>query len=375
MVASYGGHGLLYFMTDVSSLLHNYRIATLPERYIRRLQADEALGIQMHSWQDSAIAYPRSRLVDSVLPKAGVFTDRPIRFRPYVNESGHRPEPSRLLGWSISALVHAFILAVVVLSNLYLTPLRAAPQNDSFRWEVSLMAAPRVEAVVADGIESRETSAVEEVEEIDPAAIADARSLEQVEAYSSHRDESVLQEMAAPAVSSRQRRDQELVSEKSRRKTDDLKRAVVMPVMTAAETVQPPPEMERQRDSNRLQVETQPESPIVLQRPPVLTRELINRMVLPDYGWLMNTLRAKLERVKVYPASAKSSHVQGRVVVQVSIEGDGRIANPEIEESSGSPILDQAALDALRAASPLTLSHRLEAPSIVMLIPLNYQLE
>lgn len=368
MVTSCGGHGLLYFMTDVSSLLHNYRIAALPERNMGRPQADEALGLQMRAWQE----YPRSRLVDSVLPKAGVFTDHPIRSRSYVNESSHGSEPSRLLGWSISVLVHAFILAVAVLSNLYLTPLRAAPQKDSFRWDVSLMAAPRVEAVVADGIESQETGAVAE---IDPAAIADARPLEQVEAYSSHRDESVLQEMTTPAVSPRQRSDQESVPERSRRKTDDLKRAAGMPVVTSSETVQPPPEVERQRDLNRLQVETELESPTVLQRPPVLTRELIDRMALPDYGWLMNTLRAKLERVKVYPASAKTSHVQGRVVVQVSIDGDGRIANPEIEESSGSSILDQAALDALQAASPLTLSHRLEAPSVVMLIPLNYQLE
>ena len=329
-------------------------------------------GLQMHSWHDSAIEYSRPRLVDSVLPKAGVFTDHPIRSRPYVNESGHGSEPSRLLGWSISVLVHAFILAVVVLINLYLTPLQAAPQKDSFRWEVSLMAAPRVEAVVADGIESQETAAVAE---IDPAAIADAQPLEQVEAYSSHRDESVLQEMAAPAVSPRQRSDQELVSEKSRRTTDNLKRATVMPVVASSETVQPPPELNRQRDSNRFQVETQLESPTVLQRPPVLTRELVDRMALPDYGWLMNTLRAKLERVKVYPASAKAGHVQGRVVVQVSIDGDGRIVNPEVEESSGSPVLDQAALEALQAASPLTLSHRLDGSSIVMLIPLNYQLE
>jgi len=98
-------------------------------------------------------------------------------------------------------------------------------------------------------------------------------------------------------------------------------------------------------------------------------------MALPDYGWLMDTLRAKLERVKVYPASAKAGHVQGRVVVQVSIDGDDRIANSEIEESSGYPVLDQAALDTLQAASPLALSHRLDGPPIVMLIPLNYQLE
>lgn len=74
--------------------------------------------------------------------------------------------------------------------------------------------------------------------------------------------------------------------------------------MTSSETVQPPPELESQHESTRLQVEAQPESPTVLQRPEILTRELIDRTALPDYGWLMNGLREKLERVKVYPASA-----------------------------------------------------------------------
>lgn len=372
MVACPGGHGLFYFMADVSSLLRNYRIAAFPERNIGRPQADEALGLQIRSWQDSSIEYPRTRLVDSVVPMAGIFTDHPIRSRLHVNELGCGPEPSRFLGWGISALVHAFILALVILSNLYLNPLRATPQKEPFRWEVSLMAAPRVEAVVADGIESQETTPVGE---IDPGDLADVRPLEQVKEYSSHRDESVLQEMTTPAVSPRQPTEQDPVSEKSRRKTDEFKRADIMPVVRSSDSVLPPPEVERHRDSDRLQVETQPESPTVLQRPQALMRPLVSRIAFPDYGWLMNTLRAKLERVKVYPASAKAGHIQGRVVVQVSIYGDGRIANPEIEESSGYAVLDQAALDALDAASPLTLNHRLDGPPIVMLIPLNYQLE
>jgi TonB family protein len=359
-------------MTDVSSLLRNYRIAGIPGRNMGRPQADEAMRLPMRSWQDSAIEYPRSRLVNCAFPKAGSYAGHSVAFRLCAKEADDGPELTRLLGWSISALIHTVILAMVVLSNLYVTSLRAIPQKEPFRWDISFMATPNVEAMVADGVESQKTDVIAES---DPGAIADARSLEQGEEYSSHRDESVLQEMTTPTVFPRPWSDEEPVSEKSRRKTDDLKRAAVMPVVTSSESIQPPPEVERQRDSNRFQVETQLESPTVLQRPAVLTRPLINRMALPDYGWLMSTLRAKLERVKVYPASAKTGHVQGRVVVQVSIDGDGRIANPEIEESSGSPILDQAALDALQAASPLTLSHRLDGPSIVMLIPLNYQLE
>lgn len=371
MVAG-GGHGLLYFMTDMSRRFHNYRIAVLPERNMGRPQAGEALRPQVRAWQDSSIEHPRIRPVDGAFPKADSNTGHSVRSRSYVGEANHGFELTRLLGWSISALIHAVILAIAVLSNLHINSLRAIPQKEPFRWDVSLMAAPRVETVVADGIESQETGAVAES---DRDAIADAQPLEQVEVYESHRDASVLQEITTPVIPPRQRTDQEPVSEQSRWKSNDLKQAVVMPVVTSPETVQPPPEVERQYDSNRLQVEAQPESPTVLQRPGVLTRELIDRTALPDYGWLMNTLRAKLEQVKVYPASAKAGHVQGRVVVQVSIGGDGRIVNPEIEESSGYLVLDQAALDALQAASPLTLSHRLDGPPIVMLIPLNYQLE
>jgi len=86
------------------------------------------------------------------------------------------------MGWSISALVHAVILAVVVLINLYMTSLRAIPQKVPFRWEVSFMAAPRVETVVTDGIESQKTGVVAES---DLGNLADVRPLEQVEEYSS----------------------------------------------------------------------------------------------------------------------------------------------------------------------------------------------
>lgn len=87
--------------------------------------------------------------------------------------------------------------------------------------------------------------------------------------------------------------------------------------------------------------------------------------------WLMDTLRTKLERVKTYPTSEKINHWKGCMVVQVRIEGDDRIANPEIEESVGHPALDRAALEALQAASPLMLAHDLDGRPVVMLVQLS----
>ena len=137
----------------------------------------------------------------------------------------------------------------------------------------------------------------------------------------------------------------------------------------------PPPDVAAQRDAKTIQVEMEIEHPTVLQRPQSVTRPLITRTAYPDYGWLMDALRTKVDEVKVYPRAAKLAHAKGRVVVQVSIQGDGRIVSPEIEESSGYPMLDQAALDTVLAASPLKLDHLLEGMSVVMLVPLNYQLE
>ena len=176
-------------------------------------------------------------------------------------------------------------------------------------------------------------------------------------------------------VSSPNRTYQRPALEKTAKKKEGFNRATAMFVPSPVASVLPPPDVESQTDSKLVQIKTEVENPPVLQRPQSVTRTISNKAVLPDYGWLMDTLRTKLELVKTYPALAKTKHWQGRVVVQVSIERHGRIVNPEIEESSGNPVLDRAALEALQAASPLTLAHDLEGGPVVMLVPLNYQLE
>jgi protein TonB len=142
-----------------------------------------------------------------------------------------------------------------------------------------------------------------------------------------------------------------------------------------AASVMLPPEVESPRDSDSLQVKTELVGPTVLRRPAPITRPIVSRIARPDYTWLMNTLVTKLEQVKIYPPSAKATHIQGRVLVQVSIQRDGHIEDVDIEESSGHPVLDLAAQTALRAVSPLDLDHQIEEAPVIMLVPLNYQLE
>jgi TonB family protein len=272
------------------------------------------------------------------------------------------------LGWSISALLHGLVLAVVAVFNLYMTSPRVTPQKEPFRWDVSLMAAPRSQVVVADGAQSQEPfQAVETY----PEKTGERNAQPSAQSVALPEQAEIVQMVSSPNRTYQRRP----ALEKSAKKTEGFNRATAMFVPGPVASVLPPLDVESQTDSKLVQIKTEVENPPVLQRPQSVTRMISNKAVLPDYGWLMDTLRTKLELVKTYPALAKAKHWQGRVVVQVSIERHGRIVNPEIEESSGNPVLDRAALEALQAASPLTLAHGLEGGHVVMLVPLNYQLE
>ncbi len=285
----------------------------------------------------------------------------------------YESEQMVLLGWSVSAFAHGSILVVAAVINFHTTIYAAAPQKEPFRWEVSLMAAPETESIVALGVQAQ--AALESVEP-DLLPVSDAQPSSQASEYSPHQDQSALRDVEAAESNSRPSIPRsQAASGQSASLLEQAVRTAALAVANPAPSVLPPPQVERQRESNSLQVETHLEVPTVLQRPQAVTRPLITQTAFPDYGWLMEELRTKLERVKAYPVSAKAAHAQGRVVVQVRIQADGRLLNPEIEESSGYPTLDQAALEALRAASPLRLEHGLDDGSVVMLVPLNYQLE
>ena len=85
---------------------------------------------------------------------------------------------------------------------------------------------------------------------------------------------------------------------------------------------------------------------------------------------------AALERHKYYPAIARRRRLHGRVVVQFVILPDGRILNPQITEQNGAAPFSQAALNALRRASPLpAFPPKLEQPRLLVEVPIVYHLE
>lgn len=62
---------------------------------------------------------------------------------------------------------------------------------------------------------------------------------------------------------------------------------------------------------------------------------------------------AQLDQRKVYPRLAQSEGIQGTVEISFAVSASGHITSVNVARSSGSSILDQAALDTARRASPL----------------------
>jgi protein TonB len=63
-------------------------------------------------------------------------------------------------------------------------------------------------------------------------------------------------------------------------------------------------------------------------------------------------VRLRIESNKEYPAAARVRQVEGRVTVRFTIAPDGSVRAAEVVKSSKKGILDEAAINAVRASSP-----------------------
>ena len=63
-------------------------------------------------------------------------------------------------------------------------------------------------------------------------------------------------------------------------------------------------------------------------------------------------VRMRIESNKEYPPAARARQVEGRVTVRFTIAPDGSVQAAEVVKSSKKGILDEAALNAVRASSP-----------------------
>lgn len=84
-----------------------------------------------------------------------------------------------------------------------------------------------------------------------------------------------------------------------------------------------------------------------------------------------------LNQHQEYPPKAKKKKIEGVVKLQFAFDRDGYVLSSRVYESSGSELLDQAALDMLQKASPLPLVPKDFYPKkkrLSMVIPVEYSL-
>ena len=82
------------------------------------------------------------------------------------------------------------------------------------------------------------------------------------------------------------------------------------------------------------------------------------------------SVRAALARTFVYPAEARRRGWTGRVVLAFTLEADGRLRDLEVRSGSGVPLLDEAALEAVRRAAPFSPP----GVPVTVLIPVSFRL-
>lgn len=95
----------------------------------------------------------------------------------------------------------------------------------------------------------------------------------------------------------------------------------------------------------------------------------------PDLGWLMQMLWSRVTQLKHYPPDARMNRWEGRVVVRVVIDEQGRLLDATIATGSGHEVLDHAALDVIRRSCPLALPQALGRRQIVLRVPIQYRLD
>lgn len=308
------------------------------------------------------------------------------------------PRPNRKFiraskGIAGSLIFHSFVFGIGFSVAFQIGQPKSDTERSTFRWEVSLSKSPLPEPVTSDtpnsslsapalknpvspfqhsnrstlapprnrpvtsNNESRKNSAMEF--SVQSRANEGHFGKRQNETVSNNTDHS--ENSKAPKASISQQLTQEMPHR--------------MPFTNGQATTLPPPIDKVVDHSEQIQQPSILEEPRVLQRPRPYYRPVRSLITRPNYGWLIDDLRTKLEKLKFYPQTARMNKWEGKVIVQMKILADGDLIDAMVEESSGFDVLDQAALAIIREASPLELEHPLLAANVILSVPLTFQLE
>jgi len=83
----------------------------------------------------------------------------------------------------------------------------------------------------------------------------------------------------------------------------------------------------------------------------------------------------RIDRIKQYSDDALEHEWEGRVVMVVTIQPDGRIDDVDVVESSGNHSLDREAGNLIARVSPLELNRSLDAARVKLRVPISFGLK
>lgn len=130
------------------------------------------------------------------------------------------------------------------------------------------------------------------------------------------------------------------------------------------EKVKPVEEKEEEEEKKpQEEVQAQTVASLAAAPPPIEAAEKGPKAAAPHQGaskkpnqavlsW-QKALHLHLSKHKRYPAEARSRRIQGVVTVGFTIDREGKVTETRIVRGSGSPLLDEEALEMLKRATPL----------------------
>jgi periplasmic protein TonB len=97
------------------------------------------------------------------------------------------------------------------------------------------------------------------------------------------------------------------------------------------------------------------------------------RMSKPDFSWLTDSLRGRVQQSQKYSTVARLNGLEGRVVLRITVKDNGELL-VAIATSSGHALLDQDAMEQVTRLSPLSLLQPLGRAQQVLNLPIIYSL-
>jgi periplasmic protein TonB len=93
-----------------------------------------------------------------------------------------------------------------------------------------------------------------------------------------------------------------------------------------------------------------------------------------EYGPYLARFRQRIQEALVYPLAARRQGLSGSVELEVLVEPTGQIRSVRLLSSSSHSVLDDAALDTVRALAPLPLPEHLPRRSLKIRLPVVFRL-